>query len=514
MNVSAAKKPVLLCILDGWGERPAAPDNAIAHAATPFYDALLATYPHSSLETSGAAVGLPDGQMGNSEVGHMNIGAGRIVMQNLPRIDAAFKNGGAARLPALVAAIDALRASGGRLHLFGMASRGGVHSHRDHIIALVKIFADAGVSTSLHIVTDGRDVPPKSALDELEGFLEELLPYGDAVSVDSVCGRYYAMDRDNRHERTEAAYNAVVAAQSKTRFDDPLDYVRDCYAQGTYDEFIPPAARRGAPGAKNGDAFLSANFRSDRMRQTFDAVSAGQYKGFVRKHAPKWACLISMTEYDAAFNDRAHVLFPPQNYANLLSEVISGAGKTQLHVAETEKYAHVTFFFNGGREDPFPGEDRVMAPSPNVATYDLKPEMSAFDVTEKLIERMGAYDFIVVNYANADMVGHTGNFAAAVKAAEAVDACLARIVPKALALGGAVVVTADHGNAEQMTDGKGGAHTAHTVLPVPFVLASAEKFDLADGRLCDVAPTVLQLMGLPVPAEMTGRSLIQGGAGR
>jgi len=503
----AAKKPVLLCVLDGWGLRDDAPDNAIARANTPFYDELLANYPHSLLETSGAAVGLPHGQMGNSEVGHMNIGAGRIVMQNLPRIDAAFDSGEIARLPAIERAISTLIAAKKRLHLFGMLSGGGVHSHQAHILGLAKVFAEAGVPVSLHLATDGRDVAPKSAYDDLEAFLEEISDY-ENIRIDSVGGRYYAMDRDNRFERTEAAYNAIILAQSAKIFDDPLDYVQACYDTGVYDEFIPPAVSRYASGADDGDVFLSANFRSDRMRSLFDAVASPEYKGFARKSPPRWAQAICMTEYDAAFADSCDVLFPPQNHARILSEVIADAGKTQLHIAETEKYAHVTFFFNGGREAPFAGEDRVMAPSPKVATYDLQPEMSAKDVTDKLLERLGAYDFIVVNYANADMVGHTGDFNAAVKAAEAIDGCLRRIIPEILKLGGAAIITADHGNAEQMTDESGGAHTSHTTLPVPFIVISGDKLRAENGRLCDVAPTVLQLMGIAAPKEMTGRSLV------
>ena len=508
MPINTQKKPVILCVLDGWGSREDAPDNAIAHAATPFYDDLLRTYPHNVLETSGAAVGLPKGQMGNSEVGHMNIGAGRIVMQNLPRIDDAFESDSIENLPAVRKAIADLQASGGTVRLFGMASDGGVHSHRDHIVGLALIFARAGVKVRLHLATDGRDVSPKSALDDIEALQDEISDYEELIAIDSICGRYYAMDRDNRQDRTEAAYNAIVAANART-FDDPLDYIRDCYDAGTYDEFLPPAVSRHAEEAADGDVFLSVNFRSDRMRQLIAAVASPDYKGFSRKWLPKWAQVICMTEYDASLSDYCEILFPPQNHANILSEVIADAGKTQLHIAETEKYAHVTFFFNGGREEPFKGEDRVMAQSPDVATYDLKPEMSAKEVTDKLLERMDNYDFIVVNYANADMVGHTGDFGAAVKAAEALDACLSRIVPEALKRGGAVIVTADHGNAERMTEEDGGPCKTHTVLPVPFVVISeGDNFTVEKGRLCDVAPTVLTLMGLPQPSEMTGRSLV------
>jgi 2,3-bisphosphoglycerate-independent phosphoglycerate mutase len=493
----APKSPLVLCILDGWGCREPAEDNAIHRAHTPFYDSLLARYPHSRIETSGEAVGLPAGQMGNSEVGHMTIGIGRILMQSLPRIDAAFASGEVKAHAAIRNAVALLKGNGGRLHLVGMVSTGGVHSHQDHIAGLAEIFATEGIEVYLHIITDGRDVSPKSGADAVEALLSVLEPYGGLIVPASVSGRYYAMDRDNRQERTQAAYDAIAEASSPYDCRDPLDYIRACYERDVYDEFLPPAVLRGAAPAEDGDVFLMANFRADRMRQLAAALTA--------EDKTKAIC---MTEYDAALSDKCEILFPPQPSGDILGEILERSGMTQLRIAETEKYAHVTFFFNSGREAPFTGEDRILVPSPRIATYDLKPEMSAFEVTDRLLAALPKYDVVVLNYANADMVGHTGNFTAAAKAVEAIDACLAKLVPAVLSLGGSVLITADHGNVEQMTDAGGGPHTSHTTLPVPLIHVSPSPGKrLRDGRLCDIAPTMLDLLGIEKPTAMTGESL-------
>ncbi len=505
-------RPVVLCVLDGWGHREETEDNAIAQANTPNWDRIVRQYPHALLETYGHSVGLPEGQMGNSEVGHMNLGAGRVVMQDLPRIDAAVADGSLARNPALSRAIDCLKASGGALHLMGLMSPGGVHSHQDHIAAVARAVSDAGVKVWVHAFLDGRDTPPQSAKDYLEKFLKDV--EGHDVAVATVSGRYYAMDRDKRWDRVEKAYDAMVRAEGN-RAPDAVAAVRQSYDAGKNDEFVLPVVVAGYPGMTDGDGVMMANFRADRAREILSALVDPGFDGFARKSWPNLACRLGMTEYSTDLNAFLDVLFPAEQLENIFGQVVSRAGLTQLRIAETEKYAHVTFFFNGGEEKVFPGEDRILVPSPRVATYDLQPEMSAPEVTDRLVEAIGSgkYDVIIVNYANGDMVGHTGIMEAAIKAVETVDGCLGRLEAAIRDAGGCMLVTADHGNAECMRDHETGQpHTAHTVGHVPAVLVNppAGIDGLRDGRLADVAPTLLALIGLPQPSEMTGRPLIGG----
>jgi 2,3-bisphosphoglycerate-independent phosphoglycerate mutase len=505
-------KPVVLCILDGWGEREETDNNAIALAATPVWDRLLRTQPHARLDASAEEVGLPAGQMGNSEVGHMNIGAGRIVMQELPRIDAAVASGAIAKNPALVDFIGKLKASGGVCHLLGLVSPGGVHSHQSHMAALARIVAGAGVPVMIHAFLDGRDTPPKSA----KGYVAELgrATAGAArVSIATVTGRYYAMDRDKRWPRVERAWRALVLAEGAGR-DDAVAAIEASYASGVTDEFMLPAVIGGYAGMADGDGLLMANFRADRARQILTALADPKFKDFARPKTPKFAARLGMVEYSDALNQFFPALCPAQSLNNILGQLVAEAGLKQLRIAETEKYAHVTFFLNGGREREFPGEERILVPSPQVATYDLKPEMSADEVTDNLVKAIGGgkFDLIVVNYANGDMVGHTGILAAAIKAAECIDRCLDRLEQAVKKAGGVLIVTADHGNCERMIDESGDQpHTAHTMNVVPVVMVNAPAWvrGLDDGRLSDVAPTVLNLMGMKQPAEMTGRSLIR-----
>jgi 2,3-bisphosphoglycerate-independent phosphoglycerate mutase len=501
----------MLVILDGWGWRDDAADNAVRQAATPAFDALWASCPHAFLRTSGADVGLPEGQMGNSEVGHLNIGAGRVVMQDLPRIGAAIADGSIARLPALTGLIDALRASGGTCHLMGLLSPGGVHSHQDHAVALARILSEAGVPVAIHAFTDGRDTAPKAAPDFLAKFESDLAGLS-GVSVATVIGRYFAMDRDNRWDRVQAAYDAMALAEG-ARAATAGAAIAAAHAAGKTDEFVPATVIDGFAGIKDGDGLLCFNFRADRVRQILAAFLDPDFDGFARARTIRFAAAAGMTEYSAALNARLATLFAPQSMAGILGEVVAEAGLKQLRMAETEKYPHVTYFLNGGEETPFPGEDRIMVPSPKVATYDLQPEMSAPELTEKAVAAIasGSYDLIVLNYANADMVGHSGSLDAARRAVEAVDAGLGRIVAAIRAAGGALLVTADHGNAEMMRDpATGGPHTAHTTNPVPAILLGGPAgAALADGRLADVAPTLLALLGVKQPAAMTGRSMLR-----
>ena len=503
------RRPVMLVILDGWGWREEAADNAIRQAKTPAFDRLWQTGPHGFLHTCGNDVGLPDGQMGNSEVGHLNIGAGRVVMQDLPRIGAAIKSGEIARAPALVDFIAKLKASGGTCHLLGLVSPGGVHSHQDHAAALAEILTDAGVPVLVHALTDGRDTPPQSAAEDIKRLLAALPP---TVKIATVCGRYYAMDRDKRWDRVEKAYNAIVAADAP-RFPDAPAVVADAYANKKFDEFIVPAAVGDYAGMKDGDGVLCFNFRADRVREILSAMLDPDFAGFKRQRTVRFAAAVGMTQYSDELDKLMATIFPPQTLKNILGEVAAEAGRTQLRMAETEKYAHVTYFLNGGREEPFPGEDRIMVPSPKVATYDLQPEMSAPELTDKAVAAIasGKYDLIVLNYANPDMVGHTGSLPAAIKAVETVDAGLGRIAQAIEKSGGALLVTADHGNCEMMRDPQtGGPHTAHTTNPVPLLLVGARNRALnAEGRLADIAPTLLELMELPKPKEMTGASLLR-----
>jgi 2,3-bisphosphoglycerate-independent phosphoglycerate mutase len=503
------RRPVMLVILDGWGWRKERADNAVRQAKTPTFDRLWQTGPHGFLHTSGNDVGLPDGQMGNSEVGHLNIGAGRVVMQDLPRIDEAITNGEIKRAPALTALIKKLKASGGTCHLIGLVSPGGVHSHQTHAAALAAFLAEARVPTLVHAITDGRDTPPQSAGDDIKRLLTAL---PKLVPVATVCGRYYAMDRDKRWDRVEKAYKAMVEADGP-RFADAPAVITDAYANKKFDEFVLPAAVGDYRGMKDGDSVLCFNFRADRVREILSAILDPDFSGFQRKRVVRFAAAVGMAQYSAELDKLMQTIFPPQTLKKILGEVVADAGRHQLRMAETEKYAHVTYFLNGGREEPYAGEDRILVPSPKVATYDLQPEMSAPELTDKAVDAInsGKYDLIVLNYANPDMVGHTGSLPAAIKAVETVDTGLGRIADAIAKSGGALLVTADHGNCEMMRDpATGGPHTAHTTNPVPLMLVDTRNRALnADGRLADIAPTLLELMELPKPKEMTGVSLLR-----
>ena len=500
-------RPVMLVIMDGWGWREDPADNAVRQARTPAFDHLWATCPHALLHTSGKDVGLPPGQMGNSEVGHLNIGAGRIVMQDLPRISEAIASGDIGRAPALLKLIDQLQQSGGTCHLMGLISPGGVHSHQDHAVALASLLANANVPTVVHAFTDGRDTPPQMA-DKYVDDLNKALP--PSVPIVTVCGRYYAMDRDNRWNRVASAYNAIMEAEG-AHFPNARSAIAEAYSRDIGDEFIPAAVIGSYGGMRDGDGVLCFNFRADRVREILSAVLDPGFSAFPRRRTVRFSFAVGMTQYSEELNAFMQPLFPPQNLLNVLGEVVAAAGLTQLRMAETEKYPHVTYFLNGGREDTYPGEDRILVPSPKVATYDLQPEMSAPELTHKALDaiRSGKYDLIVLNYANPDMVGHTGVLAAAIKAVEVVDTGVGELAREIQNAGGALLVTADHGNCELMRDpDTGGAHTSHTTNPVPLLLLGGGDVSLAEGRLADIAPTLLELMNLPKPDQMTGISLI------
>ncbi len=500
-------RPVMLVILDGWGWREDPADNAVLQAETPNFDRLWNAAPHALLRTSGLDVGLPSGQMGNSEVGHVNIGAGRVVMQDLPRIHHAVADGSLAASPALNDLIAALKRSGGVCHLMGLVSPGGVHSHQDHAVALARLLIGAGLRIEIHAFTDGRDTPPRSAGEDIRK-LRAALPGG--VRIATVSGRYYAMDRDKRWDRVSKAYLAITDAEGP-HFADPLSVVDDAYSKGVTDEFVVPAAVDGYRGMKDGDGLLCFNFRADRVREILGALLEPEFDGFPRHRAIRFAAAAGMTQYSAALDRRLTTLFPSQTMQNLIGGVAAAAGRTQLRMAETEKYPHVTYFLNGGEEAQYPGEDRIMVPSPKVATYDLQPEMSAPELADKAVAAITSakYDLIVLNFANPDMVGHTGNLQAAIKAVETVDTALGRIAQAIERQGGALLVTADHGNCEMMRDPEtGGPHTAHTTNPVPVLLFGAKAASIRDGRLADLAPTLLELMGVAQPQEMTGESLL------
>ena len=506
-----APRPAILCILDGWGHRPNPKDNAILDARTPNYDKLIATCPQALIDASETFVGLPKGQMGNSEVGHMNLGAGRVAVPDMPRIDKAIEDGSLPKNKILIELIDTLKKSGKACHLMGLCSPGGVHAHQDHLIALANDIAGAGVNVWIHAFLDGRDTPPRSAqeyLEQIAGGLKKGLP----IRFATVSGRYYAMDRDKRWDRVEKAYEALVEAKGE-KAGSPKEAVDKSYARDKDDEFVLPTVLDGYKGMQDGDGVLMFNYRSDRAREILTALLDPMFDGFKRNRLVKFADAVGMVEYSAALNEFLKTLFPPAVIKMGLGETIARAGLKQLRIAETEKYAHVTFFFNGGEERQFEGEDRILVPSPKVATYDLKPEMSAPEVTGKLVEAIGSgkYDLIVVNYANSDMVGHTGILAAAVRAIEAVDASLGRLMEAVKKAGGVLLVTADHGNAEQMYDEETHQkHTQHTLNRVPALLFNgpAGVRSLDDGKLADVAPTMLALMQVKQPAEMTGHSLL------
>jgi 2,3-bisphosphoglycerate-independent phosphoglycerate mutase len=515
--INLEKKPVTLIILDGFGVNAPVPGNAVEAAVTPNIDRYCARYPHTLIRTSGMDVGLPTGQMGNSEVGHTNIGAGRIVYQELTRITKSIEDGDFFENPALSGAVQHAKNNGTALHLFGLLSDGGVHSHNTHLYALLRLAARNDLKeVYVHCLYDGRDVPPDSA----KGFTEELVAQLAEIGtgrIASVMGRYYAMDRDNRWDRVSRAYNAMVEGKGTTA-TDPVAAVAASYEAGIMDEFIAPTViiKNGKPVGqiKPNDSVICFNFRPDRAREITRALIQPDFTGFERPQGALPLYYVTMTQYDKTFAafPNLHVAYKPENLDNTFGAYIAEKGLTQLRIAETEKYAHVTFFFNGGVEKAYQGEDRCLVPSPKVATYDQQPEMSAFPVAEEAVERVksGKYDVIILNFANCDMVGHTGFMAAAVKAVEAVDACFGKVADAVLAQGGIVLLTADHGNAEQMIDPEtGGPFTAHTTFPVPLLIAGVDGLKaIREGRLADLAPTMLDLMGLEKPGEMTGESLL------
>lgn len=504
------KTPLALVILDGLGLRDEREGNAVAQANTPTLDRLFATCPHATLKTFGPDVGLPEGQMGNSEVGHMNIGAGRVVWMDLPRIDQAIGDGSFAKAKAVQDHIAALRKSGGVSHILGLLSPGGVHSHQRHMAYLARLLASEGIPVALHLFTDGRDVAPMSAPEHLTNFLDELgTPKGAAIEIATITGRYYALDRDNRWERVGAAHAAIVEGKGE-RAITPGAAIKASHYAGATDEFIEPTVIGDYRGVRDGDGLFCVNFRSDRAREILAAIADPAFDTFARRPVD-FADIAGMVEYSERHNAYMSVVIPPTEIKDSLGEVIAAQGLQQLRLAETEKYPHVTFFFNGGEESPMKGETRFMAQSPKVATYDLQPEMAAADVTERLVAaiRSGAQDFIVVNYANPDMVGHTGDLAAAIRAVETVDAGLGDAVAAMEEVGGRMLIFADHGNCETMIDPvTGGPHTAHTLNDVPLILVGADIPLRQGGRLADIAPTALALLGIEQPKAMTGVSLL------
>ncbi|HBT58415.1 MAG: phosphoglycerate mutase (2,3-diphosphoglycerate-independent) [Pseudomonadales bacterium] len=508
--MTAAPKPVVLMILDGFGYSESPDSNAIMAARTPVWDKLWASAPHTLVSGSGMDVGLPDGQMGNSEVGHMNLGAGRVVYQDFTRVTKSIQDGDFFENPVICGAVDKAVAAGRAVHVMGLLSPGGVHSHEEQLAAMVELAARRGAENIyLHAFLDGRDTPPKSAEASLQMMEDTYARLGKGRTV-SLIGRYYAMDRDNRWERVEAAYNLITEGRGEFGAQTAADGLAAAYERGESDEFVK-ATTIGAPvRVEDGDAVIFMNFRADRARELSRAFVEPGFSGFARQRELKLAGYVMLTQYAADIP--APCAYPPATLENVLGEYLAKQGKTQLRIAETEKYAHVTFFFSGGREEPFEGEERILIPSPQVATYDLQPQMSAPEVTDRIVEAIEQqrYDVIIVNYANGDMVGHTGVFDAAVAAVECLDSCIDRISTALAKVGGEALITADHGNVEQMSDEHTGqAHTAHTCEPVPFVYVGPRQVELRDGGiLSDVAPTLLTLLGLPQPAEMTGRSII------
>ena len=500
------KTPTTLIIMDGFGLRHETEGNAVAAAATPRLEQFFQEFAHTELSASGLDVGLPAGQMGNSEVGHTNIGAGRVVFQDLPRISKAIDDGSFFENPAYVRAMDACREHDSSLHLMGLLSDGGVHSHLEHLFALMKMARDRGLEkVYIHAFLDGRDVSPTSGADFVARTVEKCRELG-VGKIATVMGRFYAMDRDKRWDRVETAYDAMVYGEGAAINPVPVAAVKNAYANGVTDEFVEPVICDPDGTISDHDSVIFFNFRPDRAREITRAFVDPDFNGFTRQYFP--VTFVCTTEYDATMPN-VEVAYPRLSVRNGLGEYLSSMGLTQLRIAETEKYAHVTFFFNGGVETQFPGEDRVLVPSPKVATYDLQPEMSADEVADKCVERIesGAYDVIILNFANCDMVGHTGVFDAAVRAVETVDTCVGRVVDATMKMGGIAMITADHGNAEDMTQPHGSPMTAHTTNPVPFILCGAGT-ELRKGRLADIAPTILDVMGLAVPEEMDGQTLI------
>ena len=502
------KHTVALVIMDGFGLRATSDGNAIAAAKKPRLDALFAENPHTQIGASGLDVGLPDGQMGNSEVGHTNIGAGRIVYQELTRITKSIADGDFFTNETLLAAMENCKKTGGALHLMGLLSDGGVHSHNTHLYALVELAKRAGLSkVFVHCFLDGRDVPPSSGAGYVAGLRDKLAEIG-VGRIATVMGRYYAMDRDNRWDRVQKAYDAIVRGEGAQNAD-AVAAVEASYTAGVTDEFVVPAVIAQGAGVKGGDSVVFFNFRPDRAREITRAFIDPNFTGFARENGALDVYYVCMTQYDATMPN-VHVAFHPQSLADTFGETIGAKGLRQLRIAETEKYAHVTFFFNGGVEKQYPGEDRVLVASPKVATYDLQPEMSAVEVTDRVVERIesGEYDAVILNFANCDMVGHTGVFEAAVQAVETVDACVGRVADALKKVGGVMLLTADHGNADQLREPDGSPFTAHTPHPVPFLVYGYPCALREGGRLADIAPTMLEIMGLPVPGEMTGKSLL------
>lgn len=511
--MSVSKKPMVLVILDGYGYREDQQDNAISNAKTPVMDALWAKRPHTLVDASGLEVGLPDRQMGNSEVGHVNLGAGRIVYQDLTRLDVEIKQGTFFSNPALTAAVDNATANGKAVHIMGLLSAGGVHSHEDHILAMVELAAQRGAEKIyLHAFLDGRDTPPRSAESSLKRFEDKFAELGKG-RVATIIGRYYAMDRDNRWDRVEQAYNLLTQAKGEFQADSAVAGLQAAYARDENDEFVKATVIRAAGQADSamvdGDALIFMNFRADRAREITRAFVNADFDGFARQKVVQFSDFVMLTEYAADI--KTTVAYAPASLANTFGEWMAKHDKTQLRISETEKYAHVTFFFNGGVEEPFAGEDRILINSPQVATYDLQPEMSSAELTEKLVAaiKSGKYDTIICNYPNGDMVGHTGVFDAAVAAVETLDNCIAQVSEAVESVGGQLLITADHGNAEQMRDpATGQAHTAHTNLPVPLIYVGDKSVKAVEGgKLSDIAPTMLALMEMEIPQEMTGKPL-------
>ncbi|WP_166361225.1 2,3-bisphosphoglycerate-independent phosphoglycerate mutase [Pseudomonas akapageensis] len=511
--MTATPKPLVLIILDGFGHSDSPEYNAIYSANTPVYDRLRAEQPNGLISGSGMDVGLPDGQMGNSEVGHMNLGAGRVVYQDFTRVTKAIRDGEFFENPTLCGAVDKAVAGGKAVHILGLLSDGGVHSHQDHLVAMAELAVQRGAEKIyLHAFLDGRDTPPKSAQAPLE-LLDATFAKLGKGRIASIIGRYFAMDRDNRWDRVSTAYNLIVDSAAEFSAANAVEGLEAAYARGESDEFVKATRIGEAVKVEDGDAVIFMNFRADRARELTRVFVEDNFSEFERARQPKLAGFIGLTQYSAKIP--APAAFAPGSLDNVLGEYLAKNGKTQLRIAETEKYAHVTFFFSGGREEPFAGEERILIPSPQVATYDLQPEMSAPEVTDKIVDAIEhqRYDVIVVNYANGDMVGHSGVFEAAVKAVECLDTCVGRIVTALEKVGGEALITADHGNVEQMEDEcTGQAHTAHTTEPVPFIYVGKRALKVREGGvLADVAPTMLHLMGLEKPAEMTGTSILTEG---